>query len=218
MQNCPICNNYLGGGTYCSRCCKDVSGGLVKQVELDGVTAAIRAQADSAANMLAALTYAHALPLTSLLQSWWEKLPVAEMDAFVKALAKRCCELIENGILDDELKRRIREVMKPDVVAAHVKKTIESQGDPHIMAIAAKLLDEGTRDGYGRQSDFHGYIVKGIGEAVQQVAREHSMGSREVIEAAVRDAMPSIEEMTKKVVSDVANDMAANVRKSMERK
>jgi uncharacterized protein Yka (UPF0111/DUF47 family) len=54
-------------------------------------------------------------------------------------------------------------------------------------------------------------------EAIAAIAREQMMGHREVIESAVRDRMPDIEEMTKRIVEEVADETAREVRNRMRR-
>ena len=63
----------------------------------------------------------------------------------------------------------------------------------------------------------HRGVADGMKEAIVAIAREQMMGHREVIESAVRDRMPDIEEMTKKIVEEVADETAREVRNRMRR-
>jgi hypothetical protein len=54
-------------------------------------------------------------------------------------------------------------------------------------------------------------------DCVREIARECVMNQREVLEAAVRDRMPQLEEMTRDIVKGVADDMAQEVRDRMRR-
>lgn len=212
FQNCPYCSHYLNEYPKPSTCPSCHRPFPTTSVDLSGITSAIQAQADSAAKMLAALTYAHALPLTSLLETWWEKLSSSGKGDFAKALIERMKYLVKQGIVDDQLGPIVKSRFNNDVLVERVKKLVENGGgdDPITEAVARAVADQLGRD---RER----VIAEACQETIRKIARERSMDAREVIEAAVRDHMPDIEELTRRITGEIADEIAQDVRKRLRK-
>jgi len=211
--HCPYCGNYLhnyNGNNHCNNCDKDVA---PVTIDVGDVSAAIYAQADSASKMLAALVHTQALPVVTLLEGWWTKLDSRHQQGFVTALLYRVLTLLHNGFLDSQLKPIVTEHFTPEVLAERVKKLVENEEDADAVSacVARHVSQQLDKSGHSR------VITDALQDTIREIARQRSMDQREVIEAAVRDRMPDIEEMTKRIVEEVADDAAREVRSRMRR-
>jgi hypothetical protein len=213
FSHCPYCGVYINYGTdSCSSCGRIIPSASANTDALHGISRAIDTQAGLATNMLTALFSAHSMPLVSLLEAWWNKLNEADKKAFAKALLQRCLQLISDGVVDQQLKPLVDSL-------AEDQERIKALGDqipnnwekPLTDAVGRLVKDEIERNGA------HRGVADGMKQAIVDIAREQMMGHREVIEAAVRDRMPDIEEMTKKIVKEVADETAREVRNRMRR-
>lgn len=208
---CSNCGNSVMNTNGKCQCCGSTNN---LTYNLDGIEAAVKAQANSAASMISALVFAQALPLTSLLREWWEKLPVAETEAFTRALSKNIIGIIEKGAFDELIRTRLMSnVLSPEKVSERIKEMLATpEGGLALVDVVAKVIEENFRN-----HAFTEKLKEGIGDAIREVSRAHTMNHRELIEAAVVAHMPNIEEMTKRIVTDVANDMSNDIRNRMRR-
>jgi uroporphyrinogen-III decarboxylase len=214
FSHCPYCGAYLNysDNSSCQSCNRIIPTASANTDALHRISSAIDTQADLTANVLTALFSAHSLPLVSLLESWWGKLNETGKNEFAKALMRRCLQLIQDGAIDQQLKFLVDQL-------AEDQERIKALGDqipgnwekPLTDAVGRLVQSEIERNGA------HRGVADGMKEAIVNIAREQMMGRREVIESAVRDRMPDIEEMTKKIVEEVADETAREVRSRMRR-
>ena len=226
FSNCPYCGVYLGYSdtppANCTSCGKsldiltDVSvvGGIIKDGELSDISTAIYAQADTATRMVVALASAQALPLISLLESWWGKLSETDRDSFVKALLVRAVSILCRGDLDPHIARIVGDAINwGDANKFRERLEALDQGNALAEAVAGRIancLDQAN-------FELKGEIKAAVSAHVREVTERHMHDQREVIEAAVRDRMPDIEKLTERVVREVTNDTAKEIRERMQR-
>jgi hypothetical protein len=209
---CPFCGARLNYDKTCPSCARTVPTSAANTDALHGISHAINAQADLATNMLSAILSAHSLPLVSLLENWWGKLNETDKGEFVKALLFRCLRLIQTGAIDDHLKPIVNRLAEDhDRIKALGEQIPDDWQEPLTDAIRRLVQAEIERTGS------HRGVTEGMKEAIVSIAREQTMSHREVIESAVRERMPDIEEMTKKIVEEVADETAREVRSRMRR-
>jgi ribosomal protein S7 len=162
--------------------------------------------------MLSALTQAHALPVVSLLESWWGNLNTKNKDQFVEALLRRVLQLVEGGSLDTQLDELVSQHFDNDVLTKRLKKLVESGGGDDALTEAVSRIV-----GRELERDRKRLVADQVMDCVREIARVCVMNQHEVLEAAVRDRMPQLEEMTRDIVKGVADDMAQEVRDRMRR-
>jgi hypothetical protein len=213
FSHCPYCGTYLNyGNDSCPACSRIIPSASANTDALHSISRAIDTQAGLATNMLAALFSAQSLPLVSLLESWWSKLSETDKSAFAKALLQRCLQLIHDGAIDQQLKPLVDALAEDqERIKAIGDQIPEGWQKPLTDAVGRLVKDEIERNGA------HRGVADGMKQAIVNIAREQMMGHREVIESAVRDRMPDIEEMTKKIVKEVAEETAREVRNRMRR-
>ena len=212
-SNCPYCGTYTYGNDKCGACGKPC---LPVSIDVGEVSAAIFAQAKSTSEMLSALVSAHALPLVSLLEGWWNSLSAKHQSDFVTALTHRALIKIQNGFLDRQLEKVIEECLTPDVLKNKVNKLFEeedSKSNEVLSESIASVIGQDLKD----DREQRGIVYTELAKVIREIAKKHSMDQREVIESAVRDRMPDIEKMTKRIVEEIADDAAREVRERMRK-
>lgn len=214
FTHCPYCGTYLNydNNSSCPSCTRLIPTASANTDALHSVSTAVNTQADLTASMLAALFSAHSLPLVSLLEDWWNKLNEAGKTQFAKTLMLRCLRLIQDGAIDDQLKGIVDRLANDEERIKAISDQIPNDWEkPLTDAVGRLVTDELERKGT------HQTVTMGMEKAIVNIAREQMMGHREVIESAVRDRMPDIEDMTKKIVAEVAEETAREVRNRMRR-
>ena len=219
FRYCPFCARQFYGtafeGTSCPSCHKELPGkGSTRvHVNIAGLSPAVNAQAGAAASMLTALAQAQALPLVSLLESWWENLTETDKNEFVKALLARAMYMVRHGTIDGPLGEAVLERFDNAALAKRLEQFIEKgEADDELSRAVARIVS-------GRLDESRSHLIYDeMKDTVRKIASACVMNEREVIESAVRDKMPEIEEMTREIVQGIAADMADEVRARMRRK
>ncbi len=227
VQNCPYCGGYLGYNSSsvpdnCNSCGRSLGllknlpsiGGVIQDGELKDISTAIYAQADTAARMLAALTHAHSLPLISLLESWWSKLNEADKNDFVKTLIIRAMTILYRGDLDHHIAQVVGNAVNwGDANKFRERLDALDKGNALAEAVAARIANGLDDSKFEMNAEIKEVVVAHVRELAQHNLRDQ----REVVEAAVRDRMPDIKELTERVVREVTDDAAQEIRDRMKR-
>lgn len=226
FTHCPFCgmSRYTDHtGKYpddCASCYKRVPtpqniGGVIKDGELRDISGAIYAQSESATRMLAALVSAQALPLVSLLEKWWTTLIEKDRETFVKALLARVIRLVGLGDFDSQVLTFFQNQINwfdPELFKNQLRTFNGSNKFAEVIVerLGEKLLSD---DEYKLTETMKVTVI----EYVTEITNRHMADHKEVIEAAVRDRMPDIEKLTERVVREVADDAAKDIRDRMRR-
>ena len=214
FSHCPYCGVYLNyrDPSRCSSCNRIIPTAAANTDALHGISRAIDTHSDLAMNMLTALFSAHSLPLVSLLETWWNRLPEANKKAFANRLLQRCLEIVREGAIDEQLKSIVERLAQDEERIKALSDQIPDDWQKPLTDAVGRLVEKAIE----KNGTYHG-VNDGMKEAIATIAREQMMGHREVIEAAVRERMPDIEDMTKRIVEEVADETAREVRARMRR-
>jgi hypothetical protein len=227
FQNCPFCGGYLNcyddvPPDECNSCHKSLAllknipvvGGVIGDGDLRDISSAIYAQADSATRMVAALVSAQALPLVSLLESWWDKLNETDRNSFVKALLVRAITILCRGDLDHHIATVAGDAINwGDANKFRERLDALDKGNALAEAVAGRIA-KGLDD---EKFEMNAEIKEVVAAHVRALTESHMRDQREVVEAAVRDRMPDIEKLTERVVREVTEDATKEIRERMQR-
>lgn len=199
---CGTCTSYSSGADcHC--------GYKAEVANMRDLSAAARVQSKLLMDMLQAVNSASMLPLTHYLSIWWEQLKPVSQKEVGQALLTRALEMIKAGMLNDEIKSNVRYASFDKLISGSV------EGSKVFAAAVAASFGELLTE--KNQYELNDAVKTAVQEAVKAEAEKQTRDQREVIEAAVRDRMPSIEKLSQQIVSEVAEDMAAEVRSRMKR-
>lgn len=188
----------------CVRCRREVQAQVAPNLD-----PAMQAQVSAALQMLQSLAHGAALPLVTLLTTWWDQLDDERKKVFLDGLVERAVRVVANGYLDKELGEALgnyfhsasfAEAQGPMMARADVQAAIAEK----VNELLEASLDPKSHKGITCNSRTAEYLNKHLpreaSEVVRRAAKVELDARAESVAAEVDKRLPSVAELADKVV------------------